>query len=336
MIATLGGYFPVLQKLKDGSIGAVVEAGDFHIGERGRLDFVRSTDGGESWGAARAIVADGPDARNQSFVSLSDGTLVVAYVHAAYTNGQFDRTRGYDKIYVIRSTDYGETWSPPKQIGASPFTGPQYSPYGKMTELPDGTILMPMYHGSRPSPETSDSVVLRSKDGGETWGDGSMIAETYDETSLVYLSSGRLIAMLRQSGTGDSRGANLFQAESDDLGYTWTEPREITEPGQHPADLLLLSSGKLLLVFGHRNPPYGVRGLISRDEGATWDYDNQIVLTADSGNSDCGYPSAVQLDDGKIFVAYYAYESPGPFKYNVGVPLGPHRAGVKLDESDLP
>ena len=206
MIATLGGYFPVLQKLKDGSIGAVVEAGDFHIGERGRLDFVRSTDGGESWGAARAIVADGPDARNQSFVSLSDGTLVVAYVHAAYTNGQFDRTRGYDKIYVIRSTDYGETWSPPKQIGASPFTGPQYSPYGKMTELPDGTILMPMYHGSRPSPETSDSVVLRSKDGGETWGDGSMIAETYDETSLVYLSSGRLIAMLRQSGTGDSRG----------------------------------------------------------------------------------------------------------------------------------
>ena len=48
MIATLGGYFPVLQKLRDGSIGAVVEAGDFHVGERGRLDFVRSLDGGRA------------------------------------------------------------------------------------------------------------------------------------------------------------------------------------------------------------------------------------------------------------------------------------------------
>jgi hypothetical protein len=335
MIATLGGYFPVLQKLKDGSIGAVVEAGDFHIGERGRLDFVRSTDGGESWSAARPIVMDGPDARNQGFASLSDGTLVVGYVHAGYTNGQFDRTKGYDEVYVIRSTDYGETWSPPAPIGGIPITGPQGSPYGKMTELPDGTILMPMYVGSRHEPRTANSVVLRSRDGGETWADASMIAPGLDETALVYLSSGRLIAMLRDSRV-ESRGANLFQSESDDLGYTWTEPREITQPGQHPADLLLLASGRLLLLFGHRNPPYGVRGLVSRDEGATWDYDNQIVFTADSGSSDCGYPSAVQLDDGKIFVAYYAYESPGPFRYTGFPSLGPHGAGVKLDESDLP
>ena len=78
-----------------------------------------------------------------------------------------------------------------------------------------------------------------------------------------------------------------------------------------------------------------MRALISRDEGETWDNDNQIVLTADSATSDCGYPSAVQLDDGKIFVAYYAYESPGPFKYDGFTSMGPHGAGVKLDESDL-
>jgi len=337
MIATLGGYFPVLQKLKDGSIGAVVEAGDFHIGERGRLDFVRSLDGGESWGAARPIEIDGPDVRNQGFISLSDGTLLVAYTHAAYTNGQFDRAGGYDTVYVIRSNDYGATWSSPNvaDVSSIPVPSPQYSPYGKMTQLPDGTILMPMYVGSRPDPQRSDSTILRSRDGGETWGDGSLIAEGFDETTLLYLPSGKLIAMLRYSGNGNSRGANLWQSDSPDLGFTWSEPRQITQPSQHPADLLLLKSGRVLLTFGHRSPPFGVRALISRDEGETWDYDNQIVLTADSASSDCGYPSAVQLDDGKIFVAYYAYESPGPFKYDGFKSMGPHGAGVKLDESDL-
>ncbi len=338
MIATLGGYFPVLQKLGDGSIGAVVEAGDFHVGERGRLDFVRSLDGGESWAAARPIEIDGPDVRNQGFVSLSDGTLVVAYVHAGYSNGQFDSAKGYDEVYTIRSSDYGATWSSPRvaNVGAIPVEGPQYSPYGKMTELPDGTILMPLYVGSRTGPRRSDSVILRSRDNGETWGDGSLIAEGFDETALLPLASGKLIAMLRFSGDSDSRGANLWQAESPDLGYTWSEPRQITRPTQHPADLLMLESGRVLLTFGHRSPPYGVRALISSDECETWDHDSEIVLTADSASSDCGYPSAVQLDDGKVFVAYYAYESPGPFKYNGFSPIGPHGAGVKLDESDLP
>ena len=338
MIATLGGYFPVLQKLRDGSVGAVVEAGDFHIGERGRLDFVRSLDGGESWLAARPIEIDGPDVRNQGFVSLSDGTLVVSYVHAGYSNGQFDRTKGYDRVYVVRSSDYGMTWSSPSvaDVGTIPVEGPQYSPYGKMIELPDGTVLMPMYVGSRPDPGRSDSVILRSRDGGETWADGSLISEGFDETALLYLPSGKLIAMLRSSRRSDSRGANLWQAESPDLGYTWSEPREITRPTQHPADLLLLRSGKVLLTFGHRSPPYGVRALISGDECETWDHDREIVLTADSSTSDCGYPSAVQLDDGKVFVAYYTYESPGPFRYDGFPSIGPHGAGVKLSESDLP
>ena len=338
MIATLGGYFPVIQLLKDGSIGAVVEAGDFHVGERGRLDFVRSLDGGESWRAARPIEIDGPDVRNQSFISLSDGTLLVSYVHAAYHNGQFDETRGYGEVYVIRSNDYGDTWSSPRlaDLSSIPVPGPQYSPYGKMTELPDGTILMPMYVGSRSDPKRRDSTLLRSNDGGDTWGDGSLIASGFDETTLLYLPSGKLIAMMRYSGNRDSRGANLWQADSADLGYKWSKPRNVTHPYQHPADLLLLRTGRILLTYGHRLPPFGVRALISNDEGKTWNHDNEIVLTADSASSDCGYPSVIQLDDGKIFAAYYAYESPGPCKYNNFSSLGPHGAGVKFEESDIP
>ncbi|MDD1475322.1 hypothetical protein MEO41_29260, partial [Dolichospermum sp. ST_sed4] len=44
-----GGYFPVLIKLKDGTIGAVVRGGAPHIGLKGRLDWIYSGDGGRTW-----------------------------------------------------------------------------------------------------------------------------------------------------------------------------------------------------------------------------------------------------------------------------------------------
>jgi len=49
LITSLGGYFPVMQKLADGSVAVVARDGDLHIGQRGRLIVVTSSDGGESW-----------------------------------------------------------------------------------------------------------------------------------------------------------------------------------------------------------------------------------------------------------------------------------------------
>jgi len=44
-----GGYFPVLIELDNHDLFAVVRGGDRHIGVKGRLDYVRSTDGGRTW-----------------------------------------------------------------------------------------------------------------------------------------------------------------------------------------------------------------------------------------------------------------------------------------------
>ncbi len=336
LIATLGGYFPVLQRLRSGAIAAVVESGDFHVGERGRLDLVVSTDGGESWSAARTIMDEGPDARNQAFLALSDGTLLVAYVHAAYLNGRFDPARGYEKIHLIRSSDEGKTWSAPQPVDTGAIRGPQFSPYGKMVETPDGTILMAVYAGSRlEKPESFSSWILRSRDGGRSWGDATRVAGGSDETALLRLPSGKMIAMLRRSHP-QGGGPSLWQTTSRDEGFTWDEPRQVTKQTQIPADLLLLKSGRVLLTFGHRTPPCGVRALVSRDEGGSWDYDHQITLMAESALGDCGYPSSVQLDDGKIFTAYYVYESPGPFRQEGWATFGPHAAGIKYGEDLLP
>ena len=43
-----GGCFPVLIRLQDGRLAAVVRGGDTHIGIKGRLDWIESGDGGKT------------------------------------------------------------------------------------------------------------------------------------------------------------------------------------------------------------------------------------------------------------------------------------------------
>jgi hypothetical protein len=43
--------------------------------------------------------------------------------------------------------------------------------------------------------------------------------------------------------------------------------------------------------------------MISRDEGKSWETD--YVLRNDGASRDLGYPSSVELPDGRIFTVYY-------------------------------
>ena len=162
-----------------------------------------------------------------------------------------------------------------------------------------------------PEDRTTGSFILRSRDDGRTWGDATLVSKPVDgETSLVRLSSGKLLAALRRCYPDAEH--DTWLSDSDDDGYTWSAPRRVTGHMQHPADLVQLADGRILLVFGHRRVPFGVRALISRDEGKSWDHDNTLVLASESIDRDCGYPSVVQLDDGQIVVAYYVHHGLGP------------------------
>ena len=72
----------------------------------------------------------------------------------------------------------------------------------------------------------------------------------------------------------------------------------------YPPHLLELKNGWLVVVYGHRREPYGERACISRDEGETWDIENEIIL-AEAYNGDLGYPASIQLDDESILTVYY-------------------------------
>lgn len=109
------------------------------------------------------------------------------------------------------------------------------------------------------------AYLLRSRDGGKSWGDPTLIAKDYNETALAVLPDGRLAAALRSA-----HGQSVSICFSDDGGRTWTAPKRITNDNEHPGDLVVLPDGQLVLTYGERNRPFGVRALISADGGKTW------------------------------------------------------------------
>ena len=303
------GYFPVLVRLKDGSLGAAVRGGDAHVGIKGRLDWIHSEDGGKTWSEPKAIVDSKWDDRNAGLGVMADGTVVMAYAEASTYNaqGKWDTSCGKYTLYYVISTDNGRTWS--DKIALCPDLFHSGSPYGRIITLRDGTGLMQIYTwedpfgklaGKRTSASARCAGILRSTDNGRTWGDWSVVARDYNEISLAEMPDGRLVAAMR-SERGDSG-----VCESPDKGRTWTKPQTITKVSHHPPDLCLLKSGTLLMVYGCRLVPRGVQAILSDDGGKTWQFDRRVFLAWKALNTDCGYPSAVQLDDGTIVTLYYA------------------------------
>jgi hypothetical protein len=325
------GFFPVAQLGTKGEVFVVLRGGAPHIGIEGRLDLVVSRTGGKTWSKPR-LIADSPlDDRNPAFGILPDGTLVVGYALCdAYVNGEWRSEVARFHVFVTRSSDGGKTWTWPALVKVSPYD--DGSPYGKMVLMPDGTLLMnvycwylPAYGGAeKPEEKRGDfALVFRSRDGGKTWGDPTLIAKGFNETALLLMPDGRLIAVMRSDAVG-----GLWQAESSDGGRTWSEPRQITQPREIPADLARLPSGDLLLVHGERNEPFGTVGMLSKDGGKSWGA--RFTLWDDAENTDCGYPSAVVLPDGRILVVYYTVGSKEHPEWGVCAPV------AVFSERDLP
>jgi len=331
LITPMGGYFPVLAKLSNGDLAVVLRMGDYHIGQRGRIEMATSRDGGRTWTAPRLAISSQTDDRNPAFCQLRDDTLLLAFGRlSGYENGRLSRDKMNFQIFLTRSRDMGETWSKPEplEVGdASVKLGPICSPYGKMLQLKDGTVFLAVYQEELPrrGDRNYSSYLLHSEDEGYTWRDATLIAQGYNETALLQLPDGNLLAALRGPHV-QGGGECVAISHSKDLGYTWSEPRQLTIGGEHPGDLCYLKSGKVLLTFGHRRVPYGVHTVISPDGGQSWMFNRRIALASYATNTDCGYPSSVQLEDGTIYTAYYATTC---LTFNE---FGSHAAGVAYQE----
>jgi sialidase-1 len=293
------GYFPVIVNPSGENLFVVMRAGAGHVGIAGRLEGVLSHDCGKTWDAPFTIVDSKVDDRNPALGQALDGALVLAYhEQGSYLeDGSWASHLEMVRMMVTRSMDGGSTWETPIEMGVPALE--KHSAFGHIVTLEDGTMLMPIYGHDITSGEGSSAYVLRSSDSGISWCDPSLIAAEYNETALLLLPGGELLAAMRSQEEG-----LLALSRSSDGGYTWDTPVHVTDAREHPADLTLLSNNWVLMMFGVRHEPFGVQAMVSKDQGSTWE--ERLVVRDNLGERDLGYPSTVAVGDRLVTVYYSA------------------------------
>ena len=255
------------------------------------------------------------------------------------------------ECYAWRSGDRGRTWEQvPTRVRPPAGYNYVHVDGDPLAEFPDGTVLAPATADNRNSAHSgllnSIVAVYGSDDNGVTWNYLAEAARDPARGRLVYanlllLPSGRLQCyMLNSNGTSNGLQMNY----SDDSGYSWSAPRPLMAWGlspwvahrdRHPGAAatpldqrfaskdasgqrgvryrslwpLRLRDGRIVVVFDRRKHPGGIGLMVSEDEGASWSA--EAVIRADASDWDLGYSVATELDDGRIFVAYYFMEDDG-------------------------
>lgn len=339
---TFYSTFPSVVKRPDGELlvafrraparRALGETGESHVDPNSYLMMVRSKDGANSWTKEPDLIYAHAFGGSQDpcLLALRDGTLLCASYGWAFLKPEAVASRQTPIFeirpgvlflggYLVRSGDGGRSWSGPIY---PPHIAPELhrDPYGRplpaynrgaLYEGKDGRIFWVVAAHESTAPRRTANYLLVSADKGTTWTYSAPVAVdpkvSFNEASIYETPRGDLVAFLRTAGFDDQ----ACVARSTDGGKTFQPWQGMGFKG-HPLQATRLADNRVLLVYGYRHKPFGIRARILDAECTNFATAPEIVIRTDGGTTDIGYPWSVQLDDRRVLVVYYFNVANGP------------------------
>ncbi len=283
----------------------------------------RSLDGGGSWkienpAARGALIPRGKALHGTELPGIVDrpwtdcpGGIDFTHPDFAMTLRMSDNNGGQSRFYY--SIDRGHRWQGPFKF---PLLGQQgisartdYIVNGPRDCLVFLTATKSTGGEGRP-------LCARTFDGGKTWEFVAWIAPEPPGYSImpstVRVGEQGLLSAVRLRHGDRSWLEAYFSA--DDGRHWLLRSTPVPDTGEgNPAAMLKLHDGRIAITYGVRAKPFGMRARLSSDNGQTWGA--EIMLRADGGGRDLGYPRSVQRPDGKVVTVYYFNDDPQQIRY---------------------
>ena len=302
------------------------EKGTSHVDPNSYLVFVRSRDNGASWSQKPELLYAHPfgGSNDPCMIRLRNGEILCTSYGWAFVRDDGLKNLKQPVLankggsvflggYILRSTDKGDTWDgpfypphiPPEiKYSALGDPLPAYN-RGALFEGKDGRIFWVVAAGTDPDNlRKTSNYLLISEDKGLTWKYSCPVAVdnkvAFNETSVYETPKGDIVAFLRTAGLEDQ----ACIARSTDGGKSFGPWKKMGFQG-HPLQALRLPDNRVLLVYGYRHIPYGIRARILNAECTDYDTAEEIIIRRDGGSTDIGYPWAVMLDNSHVLVVYY-------------------------------
>jgi hypothetical protein len=177
-------------------------------------------------------------------------------------------------------------------------------------EANDGRILWVVAANDAAPPRKTSNHLITSSDKGLTWNYSAPVAVdekiSFNEASAYQTPKGDIVAFLRTAGFEDQ--ACIARSTDGGATFRW---QGMGFKG-HPLQAMRLGDQRVLLVYGYRHKPFGIRARVLNAECTDFATAPEIVLRDDGGTTDLGYPWAVALDAKRVLVVYYFNLANGP------------------------
>jgi sialidase-1 len=300
-----------------------------HTDANSYLVLVRSRDDGQTWTREPELMLAHPFGGSQDpcMVQLRDGSILCTSYGWALITPDYAKTVtnishlgnfGFLGGFLIRSDNDGRSWqgpivpcpvpgNPMRDIFGKPV--PSYN-RGALCEGNDGRLFWVVAATAPDLPRRSETHLLISTNQGQSWDWSCPVARDpkieFNETSLYQTPKGDLVAFLRTEKLDD----HTVLARSANNGRGFEQWQDLGFQG-HPHYALRLPDDRVLLVYGYRHAPYGVRARILDPECRQTAAAKEFVLRDDGGSGDLGYPWAVALPGSRVLVVYYFNKAEG-------------------------